>query len=399
MSKKISGYSIYLIFILLTFSVTSFLPEAGGDTVISGRGWIMAALKAATFILALVLLSPSVVVRGLRNPAVLVMLGLGAFLLLSSTWSSDPTRALGKSLEFIIVVVSAAGLGRALRESHQAIHDQILNMVLIVIGLYFIDNYLLYGDWMPFRVFEQQDRVRFIFGNNHPLVTGRVIGYGLSAIIAKSIIDGSVLRRVRFWVIAIGLSTLLWLTNSRTLIMIIGIIILGVFYARSTQNVRRILMALLLLLLAFLMIAMLFFPEFLYSAFSNTTGQEILSINGRVDIWKSAVSTMEQMPWYGYGYQSHDLFLPSDQSWVTHAHNTFIELLFSIGYFGTIFFIAIWAIFIKHFSNFRTSPFPALVALVLSVDSLLSVGLTVPSFDLLGFVIICAFIDESGADV
>lgn len=378
------------LFVLLVFSATTFLPGAEEQTVVSSRGAIAAGMKALTIGLTLLFLTPSVMIRGVRRPPILILMIIGALFLLSATWSSDPARAIGKSIEYILVIFSAAAIGQYLKEMGIPLSSWLLNSVLFIIVLYFLVNLVNHGEFFHYRQLYEQDRVRLIFGENHPLVTARILYLALAAIIGRSFIKQP---RTKYWIdgfLFIAIFYLLLLTNARILTGVMLLITLVWIFIKSGNRMRVMLM----ILFGVLMLAgvlLLLIPVTSQWIFARIDIAELLSFNGRVTIWQYAFSKFSDMPFYGFGYQAHDLFLDTSLAWVTSSHNTFIELFFSLGVFGGLLYLGLLFTNLPAVLNIRVAPLPGILIIILFIDSLFSVGLTMPTVDTITLALVGAY--------
>ncbi|OGJ52116.1 hypothetical protein A2335_01305 [Candidatus Peregrinibacteria bacterium RIFOXYB2_FULL_32_7] len=87
-------------------------------------------------------------------------------------------------------------------------------------------------------------------------------------------------------------------------------------------------------------------------------GEQITSIQERIDFWKGALELTKKEPWFGYGPMSFSFVYRSIQKdWLSiadHPHNWFLKISSESGIPATIFFILFLAsVFFKILKNFR----------------------------------------------
>lgn len=381
--------------VVLIFSVTTFLPEDDTTAALSTRTVIEAGLKLLTLLMVIITVTPSVITRGVRNPTVLGLLLLGGLFLLSSIWSSDPIRAIGYSVEYLIVIIAGAGLGRYLKENSIALSGWILTSVMITVISYLLVNLITYGEALTFRAFEAQDRSRLIFGGNHPIVTARIVILGLVAILSKHLQNHQLKERIKNAILFLVGFWLVWLTNSRILLGMVTFAVIVVLFLSVKTKWRLLLAAIGAVVISF---AALLFVTFSYQqGLSQIDVRELLTFNGRVDIWIAAFSKIHEMPLYGFGYQAHARFLDPSATWANHTHNTFFELLFSLGVIGVGTYFFIFTIILFYLLNFKVSPFVGIWIAIVFIDSFFSVGMTTPSLEPVVFALIGGYGIGNGA--
>lgn len=99
-------------------------------------------------------------------------------------------------------------------------------------------------------------------------------------------------------------------------------------------------------------VVLLLAQDLIFSALSRSgNASEITSGTGRAEIWSVVIELWTASPFIGYGYSSANSILPLDPrlfSVAAHAHNMYLEILFSGGFIGIIlFFMSICAYFIR----------------------------------------------------
>lgn len=390
-----SGANLAAIFLfaLWILAATTFLPDLGGQGAVSQRGFITALLRAAAFGLVVIFVSPSRFIRAIFKPAILLLLMIGVYAMLSAAWSSDPVRALGKSGEFLLVIASAAALGQFAAEKRLDYAKLIFWGSLAAIITYLLLNLAYYGSPLAFRQIAGQDRVRLVFGYNHPLVAARILLFGIAG--AWGILANPNINRPSKGFIAVAYASflaLIYLTNARVALGMATLLTAALFFILLQNPARRV--TFLILLGGFILacFAILFIPAVNQALLSSVDLEELLSINGRVRIWTHEFTHLKKLPIYGYGYQAYDFFLTMKAEWATHSHNALLEMFFSFGVFGVIFYFALLVIYLPLVINIKQEPLLGILFLIIILDSMLSIGIIMPTQD--AFVL--AFIGSLG---
>jgi O-antigen ligase len=121
-----------------------------------------------------------------------------------------------------------------------------------------------------------------------------------------------------------------------------------------------------------------------------------LTLSGRVDLWKVAVSRFLERPWVGFGFYQHVIFntqtaLTEDSADTdAHAHNAILQSMVSLGIAGTIFLIPVFLAQLGHVLRCQASPLSPFIAFFLAI-SLVSLGglETRPNVTAMVFMLTC----------
>jgi|GEM_PF-5121718 len=370
------------LFTLWILAATTFLPDLGGEGVVSQRGFLTAGSRMAAFGLVVIIVTPSRLFRAVAKPAILLLLTIGVYAMLSASWSSDPVRALGKSGEFLLVIASGAALGQFAAEKRLDFAKLIFWGSLAAIFIYLFLNWIYHGTPLAFRSISVQNRVRLTFGYNHPLVAARILLFGLAG--AWGILANPNINRSSKGLIAIAYAiflALIYLTNARVALGMSALLTAALFFILLSKPARRITFLILLGGAVLATLVILFTPSVNQTLLSMIDLEELLSINGRVKIWVHEFTHLNTLPFYGYGYQAYDLFLTMKAEWATHSHNALIEMFFSFGVFGVIFYLALLVIYLPLVFNIKKEPLLAILFLILIFDSMLSISIVMPTQD------------------
>ena len=72
------------------------------------------------------------------------------------------------------------------------------------------------------------------------------------------------------------------------------------------------------------------------------TLEEIVSLNGRTDVWAESLPLVPGTLLFGYGMEGVRAALLREVEWAGHAHNAYLELLFAAGLPGLLTFLVAW---------------------------------------------------------
>ena len=72
------------------------------------------------------------------------------------------------------------------------------------------------------------------------------------------------------------------------------------------------------------------------------TLEEIVTLNGRTDVWAESLPLVPGHPLFGYGMEGVRAALLRELEWAGHAHNAYLELLFAAGLPGLLTFLVAW---------------------------------------------------------
>ncbi|MGB4058176.1 MAG: O-antigen ligase family protein [Alphaproteobacteria bacterium] len=148
---------------------------------------------------------------------------------------------------------------------------------------------------------------------------------------------------LRYWIfVALNLFALI-MSNSRTsMVALIGAIIIGKIVKLSSQRLMIFFTA---ICLAIIFIATVDL-DFVFSLIARSgEAEEIKTGTGRSKIWDTVFRLIGEKPIFGWGYGSSTFILPAESKVigesVTSAHNSFLQVLLSVGFVGLFFFILV----------------------------------------------------------
>jgi len=286
-------------------------------------------------------------------PALLVLLGGMAFL--SAAWSLTPTYTIASAMGFMAYLFLAAMVVRDLSLDRTIL--VILSCLSAFIVLSMIGAILTPDiSWMPPSVEETEYRLQGYAG--HPNGLGQMAGiFMIFAIIAER------RRLIGRGMLAVLMGTgiaVIFLASSRT---ILGAVLFAWFVValRHSRYALPLVFAGLTLLGVVLVIAglgMLADLETLFTGLSRTgSSHEIMTLTGRTDIWAVAAEKIAQKPLFGWGYNATEALISGSFGETfygnpVNAHNTYLQLLLSLGMIGAapgflVMLAGVWLFFAR----------------------------------------------------
>ncbi len=149
-------------------------------------------------------------------------------------------------------------------------------------------------------------------------------------------------------VVALEALIFLFLTKSRTS-LVLSIIAILIYWSLKVPNSYKVFIVLCLLWLSCLVVLFgnLFFPIFRHAITLGRQDSNLLTLTGRIPLWKQIISYIGDKPILGYGYgcfwsPKHIENVANVQGWtVTHAHSVLLEESLGLGLLGGIIYIVI----------------------------------------------------------
>lgn len=268
-------------------------------------------------------------------PALFVLLGGLAFL--SAAWSLTPAYTLASAMGFMAYLFLAAMVVRDLSLDRTIL--VILSCLSAFVVLSMIGGILTPDiSWMPPSVEETEYRLQGYAG--HPNGLGQITGiFMIFTIIAarRRLISRGTLVILMSTAIAV-----ISLAGSRTILGAVlfawlVVALRGGRYAFPMIFTGVILLGAVLLMAGMGMLADL---EVLFSGLSRTgSPNEIMTLTGRTEIWTVALEKIAQRPLFGWGYNATEALISGSFGKAfygnpVNAHNTYLQLLLSLGMIG-----------------------------------------------------------------
>lgn len=147
-------------------------------------------------------------------------------------------------------------------------------------------------------------------------------------------------RRITLAVVPLALICLVMSENRMSML---AMLICGSFWymAKGNRSANYLFATLIAIILAFAVLAS---PESVMSGLSRSgDAEEITTGTGRAQIWSVVLEMIGARPIFGYGYAAATFILPEDPrlfSVAAHAHNMYLQILFSGGIISAGLFLA-----------------------------------------------------------
>lgn len=293
-----------------------------------------------------------------RRPTRIEALSLGyaAIAILSSAWSLAPALTLVRGAQLAIVVVLAITATRVLTpwEAMQRVFAAVGTFVLICAAL---------AATLPFAsgsfVYPDGGTTRFAWFAVHPIEAGTLAAIGalgvLSMIIFKPAPQTPRPLGLPLPLAAGALIIVLIATASRgPLLAFLGgsaILILMRVDLRLRAALALTGVAALLAIVAAGpavadAIASVADSDTAVSrvVFRGQTADEVIALNGRLDLWDDLRPAIADRPLFGYGYQASRSVLLDTAAWAAYAHNALLQGLLDLGVIGTLVLLSIVAV-------------------------------------------------------
>jgi exopolysaccharide production protein ExoQ len=275
--------------------------------------------------------------------------------LLSSAWSMAPALTLVRSTQLAIVVALAVTATRVLTPSQalQRTFSAIGGFVLICAAL---------AATFPFAsgtyVYPEHNMFRFAWFAVHPIEAATLASLGalgvLSALLFKP--DAQMPRPLGLplALVAGALVVVLVVTSSRGPLLAFGAGLTTLLLLRLEARMRA---AASLVGLAALLAIVAMGPALADSLssfadsdtivgrtlFRGQTADEVMSLNGRLDLWNDLRPAIAERSLFGYGYQASRSVLLDVAEWAAYAHNALLQALLDLGGIGTLALLSLVA--------------------------------------------------------
>jgi O-antigen ligase len=199
-------------------------------------------------------------------------------------------------------------------------------------------NVLIFGT--PFHFWLNPDvpeRPRFTFGFLHPLATGDILAICILA---------TVFSDLRLWLkILIAMSAFVLLQTSDSTgarFAILGIVPLVLLLYGDSQSWRwiKFFIACMLFAISALIFIGYFFDSPTMANFDQQNAR-LLTLTGRVTIWKAVINNGLAFTGFGYGFDASRYVIGPLVGKAYHAHNQFLNVLVELGIVGFAVFAAL----------------------------------------------------------
>jgi exopolysaccharide production protein ExoQ len=293
-----------------------------------------------------------------RGLTALEMVGLAFVLLalISTIWSASPLLTLVRGVQLVLLYAIALVAWRVIgpRQAITALSASLLSYVLICAMLS-----LIFPAWAQGGMVDGQGFARFSWFGVHPITAATYVGITLVLLISEAIFSPEGWSKQRFrlplWFYMVPLAAILVAANSRGPLLSLAVtlgMLLPMRYFRPAVAVASIAAAL---------IAFVLFMNFgdslaslirrgAYSqsrlsqmVYRGTSGDDVMSMSGRVELWRDMVPLLHQRPLVGHGYQGGRPLLLRLRPWAGTAHNGLGQVLIDLGALGAVLLATIFA--------------------------------------------------------
>ena len=279
-----------------------------------------------------------------------------AIALFSTLWSLAPALTVVRSTQLAIVVVLAVTATRVFTpaEAMQRAIAAICGFVMVCAALAAI---------FPFASgtfdYPQHGTFRFAWFAVHPIEAGSLAALGALGVLAALLFKPSEpMPRplgVPLPIVAMALVVVLLVTSSRGPFLAFAAGVVTLLLMRFEMRARA---ALLLTGAAALLALIAMGPaltDWLSSVadsdgrlgamlFRGQTADEIVGLNGRLDLWADLRPAIAERSFFGYGYQASRSVLLDTAEWAAYAHNALLQALLDLGVIGTLALLSVVAI-------------------------------------------------------
>jgi O-antigen ligase len=326
------GYLIFIALIAVGFSISFRMREAGdaGLDLQNGAkfaGWMVAL---AIGVLHLPKIAPLI-----RQPHIAGILMFCVMAIISSAYSPVSPFSFANSVGLLSFFLLGL-VGVTLTSAHSIVTTytvalaayMALNLAISVVAPVYA--------YLPPSESETVFRLRGLAG--HPNVLGQQAVAFLALVFVC--FDRGWLKRWGLVLVMAGMGlAVLWMTNSRTNLGVIGVSI-GLVLLRRRPALLISAMVLAVAGVLALIVMPSSFLDFVVGSFSRTgSAAEILTLTGRTELWQFCLGKIAEQPLFGYGFMAaehiitHEYVSPSYGS-TLNAHNTLLQCLISVGIVG-----------------------------------------------------------------
>ncbi len=322
------------------FASPDFLQQGDGKDIVEAVGGSSASRQLGIVALGamgvlLLVIPASIPVEPNKGMLVLV-LAMCSLLFVSALWAEDSGLSLKRSVQPILLMVTALGVAKHWRPFQVCRFTALCTGTMLLVG--FCTTCVLGSFW-------QGEAYRF-GGTLHP--NAQAVNCAALCLVSLALFSE---RRETdhfqwrwMFVFLVGMSFLL-LTRSRTTTAAFAVGVLVYFFVGGSWARKFVIAAIPAMVAAFCGL-LLIIPdsgggEFLLGAISMGRGDEdVASLTGRLPIWGAVMSDIADRPLFGFGYGG---FWTPQRVWeysfirhwqFNHAHSAYFETLLNAGFVG-----------------------------------------------------------------
>jgi O-antigen ligase len=276
------------------------------------------------------------------RPIVLPLAALGLLFLLSTLWAG--IGPLASRINFEVSLLSYArwlvGPVALLLLANSAIKPERFRTVVALLAVIFAVGYasaalfgqkqietVVTGGLSPFM------RISGMF--SEPNEMGQIAVLFLVILVAYELVAPKARRNLLVWVLAAGLASMVFLTQSREALisLLVSAVVLGFFLVNRNRKVAAVV---LLGLLAFSVVMLLQIPRFANTITDVRSGAAVSALNGRDEVWAGAWEVASEHTLTGIGFENLGT-LTEGRIW--EAHNGFMQAAMVSGVLGFLAYV------------------------------------------------------------
>jgi O-antigen ligase len=290
------------------------------------------------------------VTRWRAGPADAMVLAYVAFALASTVWSDAPVLTLVRAVQLSIIAGLALVAVRVMPPSRA------IWAASIVLTAYVLVCTASAAVVTPETTFDpDENHARFAWFAVHPIAAGTLAALAALALLSPSLFSRAGTHRVfglpRLLVL-MPLLAILIITRTRGPLLAFAAGAAAMIAMRTSITVR--------LTVATLAGAALFVylvtgadvrdwvgavattdSQVVQIFFRGQSADRLLTLNGRLDLWRDLGPAIAMHPWLGHGFQASRAFVLETAPWAAYAHNGVVQSLLDVGAIGTILLIAV----------------------------------------------------------
>jgi O-antigen ligase len=262
----------------------------------------------------------------------LISIVFGIWAMVTALFSPFLLVGMVKAVCLILLSVTACLTAFALRpRSHDdtnAFIDAAALAFLIALAILLVGNCVIWKTPIPLLATEGEDRPRLFLGNSHPLQSAEFLSIGLIVVLQSRY------RRGVKAPLAAALIVLLVLAGGRGAGIGTTLGLALMVLSSIPRSPTRLLLQLLGggVLTTSLLIAFANFD--VLEVLASIIGEDLFSLNGRLDLWRFALDLSLQYPIMGVGYYNTRFYVLDLFEFAGHTHSSLLEALAGTGIIG-----------------------------------------------------------------
>ena len=334
------GFAVPVGVALLVVQCATFRIRDIADKSIDIQILLKLACIGGMLLLAATALRPPRVGRaeqGVQPAGLFVWIAFLGYTILTSLYSVSPATSFIETVSNLAAFLYLWGLQRQLGADRLV--RALIASCVVLCGLSLVAYVAMpelgrMADWVD-GAFVPTSRLSGVFGTANAAGAAAAIG-----VILTVLFSGLGPRRWTYWAILAPMLACLVLTNNRMAVFAVALALAYVYLTRGGVALKLAVGVLTAGVLALLIAN--FGDAILGSLSRSGSAEEITSATGRSRIWAVVLELWSQQPLFGYGEGSAKFILPKHPllfAAAAHAHNLYLNILFSGGIVGLGLFV------------------------------------------------------------